>query len=256
MSKPTFYKVATRPKWIGGLLLALAVAAIFASLAQWQADRTFRFVPKAETNQTLVPLEKLATSGSAFLAKQADRLVSVEAKPISGECYVVANRVQLEAAGGGKTGFWVVRPAFTADDKFITLALGWFATEEESVSECRSSSSGGSNTMQTFRGIYEPSEEATISNGIRFESLSVEQLINQPGLPETIDAYPGFVIVQKPENLGEPILIGKNPGQTVFNWLTAFYAAEWILFAGFAFFLWGRLVQDEVNRQKREGRID
>jgi hypothetical protein len=51
-------------------------------------------------------------------------------------------------------------------------------------------------------------------------------------------------------------LIGNNPGETTFNWLTAFYAAEWALFAGFAIYLWARLVKDEVNRQNREGRID
>jgi surfeit locus 1 family protein len=38
---PTFFRVATRPKWIGALLLSLMVAAIFAALGQWQLDRTF-----------------------------------------------------------------------------------------------------------------------------------------------------------------------------------------------------------------------
>jgi hypothetical protein len=47
-----------------------------------------------------------------------------------------------------------------------------------------------------------------------------------------------------------------NPGENTFNWLTAFYAAEWVLFAFSAIFLWGRLVQDEVNRQNREGSIE
>ena len=257
MTKPTFFRVATRPKWVGGLLLALAVAAVFAAFAQWQADRSFRFVPKTPTNQTMVPPQDLAKTSSAFLASHADRPVSVEATSISGQCFVIANRIQLIEGGGGKTGFWVVRPAITAEGKFVTLALGWFATEDESRSECAAVKKSPEITaLQTFRGLYEPSEEPTVSNGVRFETLSVEQLINQPGLSEQLDAYPGFVIVHKPEHLGEPILIGANPGETVFNWLTAFYAAEWILFAGSAIFLWGRLVQDEVNRQRREGRID
>lgn len=257
MSTPTFLRVATRPKWVGALLLALAVAAVFAGFAQWQADRTFRYVPKTPTDQTVVQLENLAESSSAFLASQADRLVSVDATPIPSQCFAVANRVQLDGQGGAKTGFWVARPATTADGKLITLALGWFATEEETLSECKAIKSSVELTiLQTFRGIYEPSEDPRASDGIKFESLSVEQVINQPGIPDNVDAYAGFVIVQKPENIGEPIVIGNNPGETVFNWLTAFYAAEWILFAGFAVFLWARLVKDEVNRESGKGRID
>ena len=257
MSRPTFFKVATRPKWVGALVLALAVAAVFALLAQWQADRTFRYVPKTSTDQTLVSLESIAQSSSPFMANQADRLVSTEATPMVGQCYVIANRIQLDGNGGSKTGSWIARPAITGEGKLITLALGWFATGEEATSECvRITKSGEIASLQTFRGIYEPSEEPRVSNGNQFESLSVEQVINQPGLPENVNAFAGFVIVQKPENLGEVIVIGNNPGENVFNWLTAFYAIEWILFAGFAVFLWGRLVKDEVIRESSKGRID
>jgi hypothetical protein len=151
----------------------------------------------------------------------------------------------------------LVRPATTAEGKLVTLAFGWFATAEEATNLCSDIKESAQTTvLQTFRGLYEPSEEPKASNGLQFESLSVEQIINQPGLPDTVDAFAGFVIVQKPEHLGEPILIGNNPGETVFNWLTAFYAAEWALFAGFAIILWARLVKDEVNRENREGRID
>jgi cytochrome oxidase assembly protein ShyY1 len=257
MSKPSFASVAIRPKWIGALILALAVAAAFAGMAQWQADRTFRYVPKAPIDKPMIPLSELAETTSPFLAPQADRLVSVEATPMPEQCYVVSNRIQLDGQGGSKSGFWLVRPATTAEGKLVTLAFGWFATAEETTKLCSYIKESAQTTvLQTFRGLYEPSEEPKASNGLQFESLSVEQIINQPGLPDTVDAFAGFVIVQKPEHLGEPILIGNNPGETVFNWLTAFYAAEWALFAGFAIFLWARLVKDEVNRENREGRID
>jgi cytochrome oxidase assembly protein ShyY1 len=214
-------------------------------------------VPKAPIDKPLIPLSQLAETTSPFLAPQADRLVSVEATPMPEQCYVVSNRIQLDGQGGSKSGFWLVRPATTAEGKLVTLAFGWFATAEEATNLCSDIKESAELTvLQTFRGLYEPSEEPKASNGLQFESLSVEQIINQPGLPDTVDAFAGFVIVQKPEHLGEPILIGNNPGETVFNWLTAFYAAEWALFAGFAIFLWARLVKDEVNRENREGRID
>ena len=176
---------------------------------------------------------------------------------MAGKCYLIANRIQLDGQGGSNNGFWLIRPAITTDGKLITLALGWFAREEPARAECQKIvTSAELAAMQTFSGIYEPSEEPRASDGIRFETLSVEQIINQPGLPEAVDAFAGFVIVQKPLSPGSPIVIGNNPGETVFNWLTAFYAAEWTLFAGFAIFLWSRLVRDEVIRQTGKGRIE
>jgi len=258
MSKPTFLRVAIRPKWVGALLIALAVAAAFAGFAQWQADRTFRYVPKAPVDVPLVPLSDLAETSSPFLATQADRRVSVEATPIPGQCYVIANRVQLVGAQESETGSWLVLPALTAEEKLVTLAFGWFASQTLAESRCEiiKSSTFGSEAPLTFTGVYQPSEEPKPSTGIVFESLSVEQVINQPGIADEVDAFAGFVIVQKPATVGDAILIGNNPGETTFNWLTAFYAAEWALFAGFAIYLWARLVKDEVNRQNREGRID
>ena len=36
------------------------------------------------------------------------------------------------------------------------------------------------------------------------------------------------------------------------NWLNVFYAIEWVVFAGFAIFLWYRLVRDAVERERDE----
>ena len=36
------------------------------------------------------------------------------------------------------------------------------------------------------------------------------------------------------------------------NWLNIFYAVEWIVFAGFAFFIWWRLVKDAYERELEE----
>jgi cytochrome oxidase assembly protein ShyY1 len=256
MSEPTFIKVATRPKWVGALVLALAVAAIFAAMAQWQADRTFRYVPKAPVNQTSVQLSDLAESSANFEADQVDRLVEFMATPIPAQAYVVTERIQLDGEGGSKNGFWLVRPATTDQGKLITLALGWFATLEEAKSHADAYKNLAEDmVLRTYKGIYEPSEDPRPATGNVFQSLSVAQVINQPGVGENVDAYAGFVIVTEPTNEGERIVIGNNPGSTTFNWLTAFYAAEWALFAGFAIFLWARLVKDEVIRQSSEGRI-
>ena len=43
------------------------------------------------------------------------------------------------------------------------------------------------------------------------------------------------------------------PEQSVeLNWLNIFYAVEWVVFAGFAVYLWYRLVRDAVERERDE----
>jgi hypothetical protein len=36
------------------------------------------------------------------------------------------------------------------------------------------------------------------------------------------------------------------------NWLNVFYAIEWVVFAGFALYLWFRLVKDAWEREAEE----
>ena len=256
MSEPTFFKVATRPKWIGALLLALAVAAIFASLAGWQADRTYHYVPKAPPTQVVVPIESLTQSSTPFAAKAVDRLVSVNLTRNTSFTYIVANRIQLlGSAGDHATGYWLVELDSTDQGKWLAVATGWYPSLAEARSAVAKVGGGSTQQLQKVEGIYEPSEDALPANGDVFQSLSLAQLINQPNLPANMDTYAGFIILQKQNWGGQPIVIGRNPGETVFNWLTAFYAVEWTLFAGFAVFLWARLVKDEVIRETSEGRI-
>ena len=47
------------------------------------------------------------------------------------------------------------------------------------------------------------------------------------------------------------------PEQSVeLNWLNIFYAIEWVVFAGFAVFLWYRLVRDAVEREREEAEAE
>lgn len=253
--RPNFFRVATRPTWIGGLLFALAVAAVFALLAQWQIDRTYRYIPKTPTNQQVIELQELADPSSPFLPTQADRVVSVMATPIPGQAYVIKNRVQL-VGESEVTGAWVVRPATDSEGKFVTLALGWYSTVQEAEDHADATRELAEDmVLREYTGIYEPTEDPRPAQGNTFESLSIPQLINLPQIPDTVDAYAGFVIVQSPTEPGHKIVIGNNPGQNIFNWLTAFYALEWILFAGAAVFVWWRAVRDQVIRETAKDTI-
>ncbi|GAB3753938.1 hypothetical protein GCM10027591_02670 [Zhihengliuella somnathii] len=87
-------------------------------------------------------------------------------------------------------------------------------------------------------------------------SLSVAQLINE----WDVDSYSAFVVAfeaQTPDGSDamatdlEPVWVGPQPPGSQTNWLNIFYGLEWAVFAGFAFFLWTRLVADDYKRTQK-----
>jgi hypothetical protein len=49
-----------------------------------------------------------------------------------------------------------------------------------------------------------------------------------------------------------PLEIGPQPPAQQVNWLNLFYSVEWVVFAGFALFIWWRLVKDDYRRDLEE----
>jgi hypothetical protein len=83
--------------------------------------------------------------------------------------------------------------------------------------------------------------------------MSVAQLINLN--PSDLPAYSGFMAVTKPNLYTkipgvEQITIGLAKSDSQLNWLSAFYAIEWAVFAGFAVFMWWRLLADAYQKQQ------
>lgn len=227
----SFAKVALTPKWIGALIFALALAAIFALLGQWQLDRAITTTKKVEVSPIAVPLTKLTAPVAPFKTEFKNRIVTVDvvSSQLKG---TVAKRVQTLADGTTQTGYWSLALATLKDGSLVTLAYS-FSTEATPASPPQAT---------TITGRYLPSEEPVHPEGGVFQSLSVEQIINQ-GDTKPAPVYRGFVAIT--DGHANPISIGAGETKTEVNVLNAFYAVEWVLFAGFAVFLWWRLVQDE-----------
>jgi hypothetical protein len=48
----------------------------------------------------------------------------------------------------------------------------------------------------------------------------------------------------------EKLTVGMAQSDSQVNWLSAFYAIEWTVFAGFAVFMWWRLLADAYKKQQ------
>ena len=243
---PSFFKLATQPKWIGALLLALFVAAVFAALGQWQLDRTFtKDDPKTNTeNSSLALVEKKLMLDTQHV-------------------YIIDGRLQ-----NGVTGYWLLANATDENLASTTLALGW--VEKLETAETLRAQLMESVQAQAFlpvSGFPLPTEgpqPADKAKPYLLKSVALGQLINLYSPDKAIKSSPEYLALcacEEQTSFGlksselKPIQVTYRDAERI-NWLSAFYFLEWMLFAGFAVFLWWRLVRDEQIRLAAEAATD
>lgn len=244
--KPSFFSIARKPKWLGGLVIAALVAVSFSLLMQWQLERTFSSVGISEQELAAVPLAELA--GLEGITPGAyDRLAMVEVTLDPANSFIVQDRLQLV---GSKLipGYWLITNSFVElgdEPVSLTVALGY----SKDVSDLRQLQSELDNSTYSITGYVEPNEAVRETESKDFlGSVSLAQLVNLYG-PEPVANYPVYLILTEGLELPvEKIAIDIRAEEIEINWLTAFYAIEWAFFALVAFYLWWRLVQDERAR--------
>ena len=248
MTTVSFWRVARRPKWIGGLFIALLVAVTFSLLMQWQLARTFNTVGIENPDQVAVPISDLVTAGEPVTMPVFDRLVKFEAQLETENLFVVSNRLQLEG-DGTKNGYWLIGRSIQKD-AMVTLALG-FSADLDAVMQAKDFLEKSAGSVLQIEGLLEPTEGLATSDGAILGSMNLGQLVNLYS-GDVLPSYPGYVIVTSGIEIPglELISIGIRQATVEVNWLTAFYAIEWAFFALAAFYLWGRLVMDQVNRER------
>ena len=105
-------------------------------------------------------------------------------------------------------------------------------------------------TELTLTGRYSPSEAPSDGDfeGGRETVVSLAALVNEWNGPVG-DVYAGFVVASDPVGGLDAIDSAAPRTDVSLNWLNVFYAIEWVVFAGFAIFLWFRLVRDAFERE-------
>jgi len=235
-----FWAVARRPRWIAALLLALAIAAGFAALGQWQLARSVAApVAEASTTETPTALTTVAKPNVPVTDPELGHMITTDATLVPGDFVVLGDRLNL-----GVTGYWLVGHATTSGGD-LAVALGWAPTRAAAVAAERDAS-----IRTPLVGRYLPSEspdQPGVEKG-ELSAASVPALINQwSTLGDSV--YGGYVVAKTPT---AGLVRIDSPAPTAelgLNWLNLFYALEWALFAGFAIYLWYRLVKDEVEKE-------
>lgn len=241
----TFWQIARRPRWIGALVLALAIAATFAALGEWQLSRSLEGGEITEQqSETIVELDSVATAQEPLASVTTGQSVTFTAELVSGDYIVLSDRRNDTS----DEGYWVVGHGVERSGASIAIALGWAASADAAASAI--SELEESPLHSSFTGRLLPTESPQQSDFEAEErsALAVAELVN---LWEDVPAgtYGGYVVSFNPPSGLDAIDSPPPSTEVSLNLLNVFYAVEWVVFGGFAIFLWYRLVRDEWEEE-------
>ncbi len=247
------WAVARRPRWVGALIFALLLSAGFAALGQWQLGRAIASGTVVErTTETVMPLEQVATPQQPLTEAAIGQLVSVEGSYVADEWSILSGR-----SDGEREGFWVVghlvtEPVSTNSDSApadLAVALGWAATEADAAAVVDTLEPG--QVAVSGRLLLGDSPQQTDFENGEQSALAPAALVNE-WAEVTGQVYGGYIVSSEPADGLQPIAAPAPEETAQLNWLNVFYAVEWVVFAGFAIFMWYRLVRDAWERELDE----
>ncbi|MFQ4150054.1 SURF1 family protein [Arthrobacter sp. LAPM80] len=251
-----------KPKWIAALVFALAVCAVLVLLSQWQFSRSLqRDVAPPSVTEKVQPLLETIEPGKPMLGDTEGQLVTASGHFDATKQVLVPSRLQ-----DGKVGYWVVT-AFVVDgavppagvaatrEVVIPVARGWAPTPDNPPAapvgtvkiDGRLLNSEGPELKKDLpAGQVDAVSSAELTNIWSVTTYSAFVI----SYSETLDGHAVGASTQAGALV--PITVTATDQNSKVNWLNIFYSIEWAVFAGFAVFLWWRLVADDYRRDQDE----
>ena len=246
------WSIARKPRWIAALALALGVAAAFAALGQWQLERSIENRPiDGRVTEQVVPLESVAQPQGPVASVASGQLVTASLEFVRGDFIVLTDRLDVAGTVAWVVGHAIVQDAGDAQGSSLAVALGWVVSADAAASAI--AGLDAEPPAGVVAGRYLPSEspqQSDFEEGQR-SAIAVAELMNLwADAPDGV--YGGYLIASDPPLGLEPIYSPAPSTEISYNLLNIFYAVEWVIFGGFAVFLWWRLVRDELEAQTVE----
>ena len=255
---PTLREVMLRPRWLAMLGLCLVVAGVFAWLGQWQLGRAIQTNPVAPgATEQVQPLDEVVQPGAYLPEPLVGQRVEVTGQWVPDDFLIVESRFN-----DGDEGYWVTGQLRIADapgPRSIAVALGWAATLEEARNAIDqlafdASAPDAEPVVVTGRLIADegPLPPPRGSDPQTMTRMSPAALLSQWHDIEGLDVYRQYIASETAPRLLLDIHSPAPEEGSGVNWLNIFYAIEWAVFAGFAFYLWYRLAKDAWEKEVEE----
>ena len=251
---PTLREVMLRPQWIGMLLLCLVVAGVFAWLGQWQLGRAIDTDPPPPgATENVRPLADVAQPGEYLPEPLVGQRVETTGTWVPGDFLIVESRFN-----DGIEGYWVtgqLRLDGVDEPTSVAVALGWAATADEAaeaVERLEDEASGRPSSVEVMGRLISDEGPLPPPRGADPQTMtrmSPAALLGRWHDVEELAVYRPYLASSAPFGGLTAIASPAPDEQSQVNWLNIFYAAEWAVFAGFAFYLWYRLAKDAWERE-------
>lgn len=250
-------RVALRPKWVLFFIFVMGVAALFAFLGKWQLETALQNAAQEDyQTETVVPLAELLEPTATIATSSGGHMTEVSGAWAPESFTQLTGRLNF-----GESGYWLVGRLITSGDGestvSIPVAIGWAADSDsiESAEESLNAQALAGEPITIIGRLMPPEAPEAPEHGedpFTERTLSVASLVNTwPDYQGSV--YLAYVISDEP--LATSLeAIQSEPPQDVqsINWLNIFYAIEWVVFAGFAFYIWFRMVRDEWEADEEE----
>jgi surfeit locus 1 family protein len=259
---PTLREVMLRPRWLAMLALCLVVAGVFAWLGQWQLGRAIETAPvDPGTTEQVKPIDEVVKPGEYLSAPLVGQRVRVVGDFIPGDFLVVTQRIN-----DGAEGYWVTaqfRVEQPGTPTSLAVALGWAPTREKADAAVAAldeqftvppgSASGGPAVILTGRLISDEGPAIPPRDRpMELTTMSPAALLGRWHDTAGLDVYRPYLTAAVPWAGLTRISSPAPDDHSGLNWLNLFYAVEWAVFAGFAFYLWYRLAKDAMEKETEE----
>lgn len=257
---PTLREVMLRGRWIAMLLLCLVVAGVFAWLGQWQLGRAIDTdpTPPGATEQ-VQPLADVSAPGEYLDGPLVGQRVTVTGVWVPGDFIVVSSRFNDDVEGYWVTGQLRIAAADdAAAPTSVAVAIGWaptMADAESAVAELNrdAEAPGASSTPLAITGRLISDEGPRLpprgAEAQTMTRMSPAALLSRWHDIDGLEVYRSYIASEVAQGPLVDIASPAPEQDSNVNWLNIFYAVEWAVFAGFAFYLWYRLAKDAWERE-------
>lgn len=257
---PTMREVLLSPRWLAMLLIALVVAGVFAWLGQWQLERAIGLAPDSEqSTEEIVAISEVTEPGRYLGEPLVGQRVRTSGAWVPGDFLVVSPRIDE-----GVTGAWVVghfrlseaeaAKFYPGENRAVSLAVaaGWAPSVAEAETVAAALNTESSFDEMSISGRLIADEGPALPTGSDVWEIS---RVSPALLLSRWDASDDPAVFRQYLTMAEPVaglsVIHSPPPAAIspVNWLNLFYAAEWVVFAGFAFYMWYRLARDDWEKR-------
>ncbi len=260
MPERSFWRTALTPRWIGLLVLALAIAAVMSVLGVWQLEvyqsKTATATAKRAEGAP-VALQSLFSIDEGLPAKAVGRRVTVSGTwgPASDQLFITDRRQ------GSSDGLWVVTPlllsstgsstAGSSNAGAVMVIRGWVP----SVSDPAARAPSGPVELSGAVAASEAQDSSgDAANGRVLQSLRIPTIVHMVDYR----IYDAFVVQASIDSGTAPqpaptVVPAPAPPTDHAGLRNVAYAFQWWIFAAFTLWMWTRMVQDARRPESSDG---